>query len=134
MRLFFISSFQTPPVAGPEWIWRASYLVARVPGTNLNRRPPLPNLFSDARICMGTAGNGYSCCEPVLADAFAHGLNNLQESQWNSDAAGGVDGAVGKMLFSFDKNDKQMPPTVDWANLPACIPINNVNYGELAFF
>lgn len=134
LRLFFISSFTSPPpTSRPMWTWKASYLIARAPGSNLNRRPPLPNLFSDARICMGTMGNEYVCSMSVLAEAFAHGLNNLQESQWNSDAAGGVGPDTGKTLFSFDKNDKQIPPTATWWDLPVCIPVNNINYGELTF-
>lgn len=131
MRLFYVGVFAPPGRGNNNWIWKVSYLLARAPGDKVNRRPPLPNLFSDARICMGTAGHEYGCQMPILGDAFMHGLDNLQESQWNADANGGVTGEIAKTLFLFDKDGKQVPSSVNWTGLGSCIAVNNIYYGEL---
>lgn len=126
MRMFFASVFKFQE---GRYVWNMSYLVCKAPKRKEIFRPPLPNIFSDARMCMG---NDYSHSSPCLADAFAHSLAHLDASKWNADAMEGLTLDNMKALFSF-KDNKQVPPPKDykWFELRACAAVNNINYGEL---
>lgn len=127
MRLFFASVYQ---FTGGQYVWQVSYLLGKAPKRKEIFRPPLPNIFSDARLCMG---NDYQHTGKCLADAFLHNLNHLETSRWNDHAMEGLAGEHIKSLYTFDKDDKQVAPPKDykWFENPATRPVNNNNYGEL---
>ena len=126
MRIFFSSTFK---MENNSYIWNASYMIAKAPKRKEIFRPPFPNIFGDSRMCMG---NDYHPNSPCLADAFAHTVDHLMTSKWNSDAMEGLTGDHIRALFSF-KDDKQVAPPKDykWVDCPACHTVNNLNYGEL---
>lgn len=127
MRLFFVTVFNQ---GGGLYAWKSSYLIAKHPQRKEIFRPPLPNIFNDARLCMGNSYVGGGIC---LADAFLHSLNHINQSKWNSDAMEGMDEACMKALYTFNKDGKQVPTDSEykWYELPCCRPVNNLYYGEL---
>lgn len=126
MRMFFTSTIKK---SGGSYVWAQSCLVCKAPKRREIFRPPLPNIHSDSKLCMG---NLYSSTGPCLADVFTHSLAHLESSKWNSDAMQGLTGDHIRALYSF-KFDKQIPPVAGykWWENPSCAPVNNLNYGEL---
>lgn len=127
MRLFFASVLEWHR-GDRLWFWSNSYLVAKAPKRKEIFRPPLSNIYSDARLCMGT----YSNHGPVLIDVFAHSLAHLRSSKWNNDAMEGLDGDNIRALYSFKDNKQQKPPRdYKWWECRACAPVNLEYYGDL---
>lgn len=129
MRMFFTSTLKFEPAA-KTYVWNQSYLVCKAPKRKEIFRPPMPNTYTDGRICMG---NDYRHTGPCLADVFCHNLAHFDASKWNNDLSDGITADHVKAMFSFDKDDKQIPPPKEykWWENPAANPTNNLNYGEL---
>lgn len=128
MRLYFTSTLQWDP-GNKRYNWLNSYLIAKAPKRKEIFRPPLPNIFSDSRLCMGT---GYTHHGPCLADVFSHSLSHLDSSMWNSDAMEGLGGDHIRAIYTF-KDNKQVAPVAGykWWDQPVCKPVNLLCYGEL---
>lgn len=127
MRLFFVNQMQWHD--GEKcYQWLNSYLVARGSRRKEFFRPPLPNIHSDGKICMGT----YQAISPCLADLFSHSLNHFNSSKWNSDLIEGLGQDVAKALYSIKDNDQLPPPAAfKFFEQRICAPINSTAYGEL---
>lgn len=129
MRIFFTSTLEwTEP--HKLYLWKASYLIAKHPKRKEIFVPPLPNLFTDARLCLGNEYRNNGAC---LADVFCHSLAHFETSRWNSDAMEGLTGDDARAMFSFDKGNKQIPPGKEysWTEIKKCHTVNNLNYGDL---
>lgn len=126
MRMFFTVSMKW---TGKEYLYELANLICKAPKRKEIFRPPLPNIFGDARLCMG---NGYTNKGPNLADVFAHALSHFETSKWNADAMEGLSGDMMRAMYSF-KDNKQVPLAAEhkWWEWPPCHAVNTMHYGEL---
>jgi len=80
MSLIFISVFR--PAQGNLWEYYDTLLVAKI-GDQIHR-PPIPNVYSDGRICMGSHFERPTP-DTSIFEAFEHAVNDFTESEYNSD-------------------------------------------------
>lgn len=127
LRLFFIVGFTKSGdsfVASKE----SCFLVAKKEGQNQTMRPPLPNIYTDGRLCMGDFG----VKEKILEVAFAKALTHLHNSRWNSDLLDDMSLEDIAKIFTFkDGVNKPPPARFDVSKVPQCINVNNQIYSDL---
>jgi hypothetical protein len=126
-RLFFIQAFA---LAGGVYNGGdgASFLVGKKEETTKVIRPPLPNIYTDGRVCMG----GLVVKEQLLSVAFGKALTHLYNSRWNNDLSDGMQLDDTVRLFTFkDGVNKPPPARFDIAKVAHCMPINNLIYSDL---
>ena len=76
-------------------------------------RLPLPNIFEDGAMCMGSFNGSGS----TAAEAFGKAIAQLDASEWNSDLMQGRQ-EMAQKLFRFDPKDNQnVPFEGDWTAL-----------------
>lgn len=129
MRLYFTSTLNFD-MRAKSYTWKQSCLVAKAPKRKEIFRPPLSNIFSDSRVCMG---NDYSHTGPCLADVYCHNLAHLNSSRWNAHETHGMTGDQIKALYSFDEAGKQLPPPegFKWWEMGSCNPVSTFHFSDL---
>lgn len=128
MRLFFLSLMRWD-YANKRYIYSQAYLVARGQKRKEFFRPPLPNIHSDGKVCMG---NDLNAANPCLADLFLHVWNHFLASKWNSDLSDNIGADMAKALYSIKDNEQQpLPSGYKFFDSPACPPIVVSAYSEL---
>lgn len=102
------------------------YLVAKDTTTRKTFLLPLPNLYEDARICLGNELEDFIGKSGV--DQLGLAIAKLQTAKWNTDLLRSVHHEV-ESLFRFDPDGKQLPPAAPWTT--ACRAVNHHAYQYL---
>lgn len=127
LRVFFVTAF-TKAGENFQASKESCYLVAKKEGSNQTIRPPLPNIYTDGRLCMGDFG----AKEKILEVAFAKSLTHLHSSRWNTDLLDGMSLEDMAKIFTFkDGVNKPPPARFDVSKVAHCIAINNQIYSDL---
>lgn len=126
MSLFFVSSWPTGDGTINE-LFPTCYLVAK----GMDRRTyllPLPNLFEDGRVCMGTVQRDW--VKSNIFDTFKKALEIFDAAPWNADLMVDIRWQNSKKLFRFSPEGVQEAPESAWTTLSKMT--NNTNYQFIA--
>jgi len=105
MRMFFVNQMQWND-AEKVFAWLHSYLVCRCSKRKEIFHPPLPNVHTDGKLCMGT----YHDHNPILADLILSGYNHFNSSKWNTDLSEGLNVDIIKAIYSINGGEQVAPP------------------------
>lgn len=109
----FITQHTVPDPAGNHAVGN-TYLFA-VDKRGNYWKLPLPNLYDDCRVCMGSNGIAYGANAQEL---FLQLIMNFEESRWNADLWKTVEQT--QNLFRFEPKNEgfvTLPPTASWTQL-----------------
>ena len=117
MSLIFISAFR--PAQANAWEYYDTLLVAKI-GDQIHR-PPIPNIYSDGRICMGNHFERPTQETPIF-EAFEYAVNDFTESEYNSDL---VENQCDHIQF-MEVKGKQTPVNPEESVYKQSLPIISV--------
>ena len=127
MRLFLGFVCEPPGGANAQWRLKDTYLFATSHTYSGNWRLPLPNVYEDARVCMGsTAPTLNDTLQGLVEAARAH----FDEASWNTDLLHNQAGNASR-LFRFNTNPETpaREATQIWADY-----CSRVNHLTLEYF
>jgi hypothetical protein len=125
MRLWYVAVFKQ---ALGQYHYVDSYLCAKSNNGKVYRRPPLPNIYQDGKICIGSV----PAASESLALAFEKALEAFNSGRWNTDLLENLTVEVVMSLYSWKSGEQQPPPKdLDWTKIPQCYAINNTFISEL---
>jgi hypothetical protein len=109
MTLIF-GTVSAPPEGGTRHKVASTFLFATLADTPGFWRLPLPNVYNDARVCMGSI----TIEEPTLLSAFTRALEHFHESPWNADLLTDQAGAAERLFrFPIDPEAPAFAPSPD---------------------
>lgn len=127
MGLYFIGRWDTRATSQSlAFIEPMFYLVAKDLRVGKTYLLPLPNLYDDAKICLGSGVRFKGV--PALSQ-LQNAITQLQTTSWNVDLLRDVAQQT-EGLFRYDANGKQMPPVQAWTQL--CKLVNHHAYEFIA--
>lgn len=123
MKLWLVS-VMTPTGPSGAYLPELTYIIAV--GKKKFYRLPLPNLYEDCRICMGSWASKNI---ETWQDRFIEVYEQFWNAPWNTDLSDKHKPTESTAMFVFDSKGKQLPSPDGWEKL--CRAANNAHFSDL---
>jgi hypothetical protein len=131
MRLYFVSRWAfAAGIEGAVGVMPLFYLIAVDPSQKRTHILPLPNIYDEGKVCMGSGTDMEKF--DLRQDVFQqqdYALNAFLKSRWNADLLNENRAKNSKLIFRFDSKGKCLPPEVAWTAI--CPVVNHDAYSFL---